>query len=300
MLHRFLTMLCAKEWELEAARLEPILSKLQLTQEEVCFLQRYNARSTTGYSKNLHLKNLYLRVDFPRRYISQVVESLIHPPWFAACFTEDCTNASMWGSYGASHTGVALKFRASCLPGQGPALVLEGAIGWSGGAKDQPSSPMFGKQSFPLHRVTYGSEPPAVDFFRFLGRLPSDAYLKTWLSDDLGRHSERLKGVFYDVEQWRRQLWDLFSSGTTSKLKDWEFEREYRIVDADSIGVRAQHRHLRYPFEALTGIVFGLRTSDEDKARIVEIVERKCRESRRTDFEIRPGALFAYDAEDRD
>lgn len=253
-----------------------MLRLLQQAREELSFLHHYNVRSKAGFQKAA-----YLTAEFPNRYVSQIAEALIHPPWFTACFTEDCTNASMWGSYGTAHAGVALKFRVTPLSNGSPAIVLEGVTGW----KNSPPVPMFGKQTFSLHRVSYGSEPPAVDFFRFLGRLPWESDLKTWLSDDLGRHSERLKGAFADQQQWRDQLWDLFSNGTTRKLKDWEFEREYRIVDSDLIGARTQHRHVRYPFEALAGIVFGLRTKTEDKVRIAEIVERKCRESGRKDFE---------------
>jgi hypothetical protein len=42
---------------------------------------------------------------------------------------------------------------------------------------------------------------------------------------------------------------------------------------------------LKYNFSDLTGIIFGIRTSFEDKIKIMRIVEHKCRAESRGDFE---------------
>ena len=39
-----------------------------------------------------------------------------------------------------------------------------------------------------------------------------------------------------------------------------------------------------YDFESLRGIIFGVRTSDDDKLKIIEIIQKKCLESDRADF----------------
>ena len=44
-------------------------------------------------------------------------------------------------------------------------------------------------------------------------------------------------------------------------------------------------RKLKYRFEDLAGIIFGLKTSTESKIAAMRIIERKCVESCRTDFE---------------
>jgi hypothetical protein len=42
---------------------------------------------------------------------------------------------------------------------------------------------------------------------------------------------------------------------------------------------------VRYHFSDLLGVIFGARTSSEDKLRIMKIIEEKCRAEKRTDFE---------------
>jgi len=281
-LHDLLSMLRTEGGEIETAHLELVMDVGRRVHQELSLMHRYNA----GADLRLQ-KAAYLAADFPTRYVAQISQALIHPPWFTACFSDTATNASMWGSYGASHSGVALKFRAMALTDGRPGIELEGVAGVSQ-RKGQAPVPVRKKIRHRFHKVTYAADPPVVDFFRFLGRLPWPKYLSTWLSDDLGGRSERLKDAFVDQQSWRNELRGLFTSGATRKLPDWAFEREYRLVATDLLGLRAQaaeHRKLRYSFASLQGIVFGLRTRTEHKLRIIEILERKCRQAGRTDFE---------------
>ena len=41
---------------------------------------------------------------------------------------------------------------------------------------------------------------------------------------------------------------------------------------------------LTYNFSSLKGIIFGIKTSKEDKREIIEIIEKKCDKYNRTDF----------------
>ena len=43
-------------------------------------------------------------------------------------------------------------------------------------------------------------------------------------------------------------------------------------------------RSLYYEFSSLKGIVFGIKTTTEDKLKVIKIIERKCRETERDDF----------------
>lgn len=55
-------------------------------------------------------KNLAF-VDFPEVFIKKL-ELHVYPEWYTACFMSECTNSSVWGHYGDSHTGVCLVFKA--------------------------------------------------------------------------------------------------------------------------------------------------------------------------------------------
>jgi len=70
-------------------------------------------------------------------------------------------------------------------------------------------------------------------------------------------------------------------------LKDWQHEREYRItLQSDASLSDPASRKLRYRFEDLQGIIFGMKTSPLDKAAIVRIIQQKCKETGRKDFEL--------------
>ena len=45
-------------------------------------------------------------------------------------------------------------------------------------------------------------------------------------------------------------------------------------------------RTLTYDFRSLKGIVFGMRTPNSDKLRIIETIHKKCQENDRSDFEL--------------
>jgi len=90
-----------------------------------------------------------------------------------------------------------------------------------------------------------------------------------------------------DTEAWRQQYWEAFQSGAIRKTSEWKHEQEHRLLlwsSLDSFKDKAS-RKLNYKFSDLTGIIFGARTTAEDKLKIMKIVEEKCRAEKRTDFE---------------
>ena len=85
---------------------------------------------------------------------------------------------------------------------------------------------------------------------------------------------------------WRNRYWDTFYRDITVKTKDWEYEQEYRLILADGLSKfkEEESRALRYDFNSLKGIIFGIKTSDEHKSSIIKIIQRKCKEHNRTDL----------------
>jgi hypothetical protein len=78
-----------------------------------------------------------------------------------------------------------------------------------------------------------------------------------------------------------------FHSAVTRKIKDWQREQEYRAtlqIDMD-LTDRAS-RKLHYRFEDLQGIIFGIKTPLQVKIEIACIVQEKCKETGREDFEL--------------
>ena len=62
-----------------------------------------------------------------------------------------------------------------------------------------------------------------------------------------------------------------------------------------------EDRKLTYDFNSLKGVIFGIRTSTEDKKKIIEIIEekKKCDGNNQTDFKYFQAYYSAKDADIR-
>lgn len=244
---------------------------------QVDLIQEYNRRESPD-ARDRSNKNFFY-FQFPTEYVDQL-DRLVYPKWHAACFMSEINNSSLWGSYGAGHTGVALKFKAH--PGsRHPTIGLHGVNGWS---REGPIRGIIPHEFVP---ITYGRTLVAIDFFASLGNMPMTKLNKYWYWDAKGARSARADAILADQSAWRKQYWDNYSKITSTKLDDWKHENEHRLIFASSIvdiAKSKQERALKYNFEDLDGIVFGLKTSGDDKMAIMRIIESKCKSENRSDF----------------
>lgn len=214
---------------------------------------------------------------FPSAYISNI-EKLMYPHWFAACFMSKATNSSVWGNYGCNHSGVCLIFNAELDENHGHQLNLTDVKIGCGN-----NGPIIGDAKFKFYEVRYSHKQEPLNFFDSLGRLPIPKFNKQWLVDKDGCQSSLR--VTFNTE-WRNRYWSNFYSAITQKTRDWEYENEYRLIINDMLGeFDSSGVTLRYDFKSLKGIVFGIRTSSEDKLKIMKIIKNKMRENDRQDFE---------------
>lgn len=220
--------------------------------------------------------------EFPEKYISKL-EQLIYPEWYVACFMSDFSNSSVWGHYGANHSGVCLIFNADAM-GDDFSLNLETATGGSWD-KVRGFSPSHGFISHKFEQVDYIKGFGEIDFFRFLGRLPIPQLNATWYFGD-GEMSICAEDMLSNEDAWRKRYWANFHRDILVKSKDWEYEKEYRLILSSSLNSFSdkKDRLLKYDFNSLTGLIFGIKTSKEDKVKIMKIIESKCKKLDRKDF----------------
>lgn len=240
-------------------------------------INEYNRRESpdTRHTPN----KAFFYVQFPDEYVDQL-SRLTYSKWHAACFMSDIGNSSLWGSYGAGHTGVALKFKSR--PGaQHPTLGLHGVNGWS------HQGPLRGLIQHEFLPVNYGKSHVPIDFFASLGNMSMDKLNRYWYQSCSGEKSARTEKIFADQPAWRKQYWDNYTKIISAKLDDWKHEKEHRLIFSgslvDSVNSKSE-RALKYNFEDLTGIVFGIKTSEDHKMAIMKIIETKCRAENRSDF----------------
>ena len=202
--------------------------------------------------------------DFPDVY-AEALKELPWPKWWAVCFTKSYKNSVMWAQYGNDHKGACLIFEDS--------LNLE------------PNE----YRMTDFREVRYGFRPLDTDAFRSIGAGTVAEIMETWYTDQDGNRSKCASHIgCKDAEaDWKESYWDNFLRTITTKTKDWEHEQEYRIILYDIFMngfVPGDGPLLTYNFNSLKGIIFGIRTSDENKRKIIEIIEKKCEKYNRTDF----------------
>lgn len=224
-----------------------------------------------------------LVLDFPARYLDRL-QRLMHPPWYVACFADNCQHPAMWGNYGDSHKGVCLEYRPDCTPDGTMTLPIRRPVGWSGG--EAGPEPIVETTAERLHPVRYTSERSATDFFSSLGRI-TRSDVAFWFTGPDGASSISGEALREESDAWRQAYWSHHFTSLTTKLTGWRHEGEHRIILTSVLNdfETQDSRKLTCPFERLSGIVFGIRTPVKAKAEIVRIIREKCASTGRTSFD---------------
>lgn len=228
------------------------------------------------FKESPKMKSIF--VDFPQMYLDSVV-NLTYPLAYVACFMDNCSNSSVWGTYGDNHTGVCLKFKAQL--DSNPKISLKGPVSYGSNGFSYD----FREHLF--QQMIYSSEFDELDFFRNIGRLPMEQLQNQWYTDENGKLSICGEGLFSNEEEWRQSYWSRFHQAFLLKLPDWAHEKEYRIIISSSLGTydEPQNRLMEYKFDDLEAIIFGMRTPDDKKSEIIEIIRRKCKDFNRSQFD---------------
>ena len=234
-------------------------------------------------SSNDH-NRAFIFLDFPTQYV-EALEQTLYIDWYTACFSGNCVNSSMWANYADKHKGACLKFKTGTNAGN-PTLSLYGITGWRGSKNPPAPVPIRGYAQYQFHKVVYDRPYPEIDFFRSLGRLRGPA-LSWWYSDGKGNSSSCFQDVFGNEEPWREKYSAELAVAQTTKLQDWTYEDEYRLVLASYLTdySNPSDRKLKYRFEDLSGIIFGINTAEEDKLSIIRTIQTICRKEQRKEFE---------------
>ena len=241
-----------------------------------------NELSLVGQAKmSIPLDRPYSMVRIPSLYV-EYLGRIARPNWYAACFTRNFNNASMWGHYGGGHRGACLIFLAEETP-TGAALPLKETDG-SGPANKETAFRLF-----PSYQIRYGDRPSEVDFFGSMEGSPPQHIRESWLRGgfrDISGRGDSLVIQEHGENQAGRELETLFQDATF-KTRDWEYEQECRLIlrHPDGEPLDPSRRTLTFDFMSLKGIAFGIEMPHEYKARIREIVNRKLMEHNRTWFE---------------
>jgi len=239
--------------------------------------------SMLNYYKNtLDVKDknrAFVHNDFCKAYVLNL-RTLMYPRWFAACFMESCSVEAMWAYYGDSHAGVCLKYNTLPDSADKPSLRINMPVGFNGDI-------IFQYLNLQFLPVTYEAAYLEQNFFDTLHAVTIPVLNRQWMYDDQGRRSKCGRQSAVEESDWRTAYWQDARYSTSTKTRAWKAEGESRLVyqsDGFNLDVNTKLRAMKYDFAALDGIIFGIRTPATDKIAIIEIIERKCKEAGRTDF----------------
>ncbi|NRT90896.1 DUF2971 domain-containing protein [Clostridium beijerinckii] len=251
---------------------EEIFEVLKNTSDELKLISYYNKDIDFN-----HHNMKFIIETFPSSYLS-ILDKLIYQKWYTACFMDNYHNSSVWGSYGDNHKGICLEFKTKKKEGD-EYLTLK-SIKSCGTTGD-----IVEKRDYELKKVTYQKKFIEIDFFKSLGRLSITKLKSQWYVDENGNSSKYIDLGKFD-DDWRNLYWDDFYKSVTTKTEDWKYECEYRMVIDEYFTDygEIEKRKLIYDFNDLDGIIFGIKTSDSDKIKIMRIIEKKCRETGRDKF----------------
>lgn len=193
-------------------------------------------------------------LDYPRMFIESL-PTLMYPRTGMVCFSKRWNNSAMWGNYADNHRGVCLGFEPVS---EGEKLYL--SIGDGNGRHGR----------YEVMPVDYGCSPIARNFFTTLGHC-NGSRIQRWLSDG-EKTSASYSAILQGGEPWRLRYWEDFRHKLLAKTPDWSGEQELRMVIDDSFYPLGD-RNLRYDKAALKEVIFGMRTSEYDKYRVIRALQ---------------------------
>ena len=196
---------------------------------------------------------------FPELFVKAMGKILLSE-WGVACFTKDFTNPYLWSSYADDHTGVCLVFERNHLHGLGSSEGTQGAE---------------------LEDVTYSTTKPEIEFFSNLPRLTVTEYTKLFTDSD-GKPSPLCPFLPEDREVIavaQAEQHEFARKNLLTKQKFWESEQEVRMFSmsyfhSGSKSDPSEHT-VQYPIGALKGIIFGSRTTEEDRQSVLDVILSK-------------------------
>ena len=146
-----------------------------------------------------------------------------------------------------------------------------------------------------LFEVNYSNQFPEINFFENIGRITVPKRIKYWCTNGKGNCSSIMQ-TYKNEQEWRKNYWSNFEKFSAFKYDNWEVEQEWRLIKSPFYGeeLPKEKRIIHYDFEDLKGIIFGVKTTVEDKCKVIKIIEEKCRQHKRSNFKFYQSRFPVY------
>ena len=204
-----------------------------------------------------------IRLNFPEIYVQRAKE-IVFPPAYVVCFSIFPDNSPMWGNYACNHKGVCLIYSAK-KDGQNYYIPIQAGL-----MATSISQGMHYRNEI-IFPVKYTDNKIKRNFFESLAGLTYE-WISSWLISQKGSQSRFLN--VYHNQNWRDAYWSDYLEAYFTKMTAWEYEQEYRMRVTDAFFDDSKSfKLIPYSRECLTGVIFGIKTSLEDKCKILKVTK---------------------------
>jgi hypothetical protein len=215
--------------------------------------------------------------EFPSDYLSSL-KNYIHPEAYIACFSKNPHDEQMWGNYADKAGGICIIYKANTEKDVlSLSLYKEHSYSWN----DKEGTHIdYQYENIPFQKVHYDNKVHEVNFFTTIGRL-SGQQLKSWLESEDGEQSVCLKEIYKDIDQWRKNYWQLFTERYHRKSTYWAHEEEERLIIDNSFWdySNAEKRSIKVNPENIVGVILGpdmsLENTSKYKLTLRKLIEAK-------------------------
>lgn len=188
------------------------------------------------------------------RYLQELSESELLENKHICSFSKNAINPTMWGHYGAAETGFVIIYESS----DGFVDVESTLPNLSGHREKEEGCFEIGSypnESLMLKDVNYSKQPCKVNAFERL--------IHKFRYTEIEAH--------YDVPESFLGMIDLMEENKVGLVKytDWKYEKEVRLLFPTYEELPSEHRCLKVNSRHIKGVIFGSKTSDNSKERVL-------------------------------
>ena len=223
------------------------------------------------YNEYINMENLYY-IKFTEEYVNGLIKHF-YPYEYIASFSDNYDDHTIWSHYTDNQKGICLIYKNDIN------FIL-----------DEKNYLLFSNK---LHKVRYSNQLMKTNFFKDTYIFEYKEYMNFWKLDtknnmkSISYKKKKLSYFNHNIEyatifqKYTKKSIDFL----TRKLKNWTYENEYRLILLSYwINLQKQDKLIKYDFNSLDGIIFGIRTPITDKLKIIDIIQKLCKQHNRNHF----------------
>jgi len=224
--------------------------------------------------KNNDDKILFVISGFVEKYFETLEESTYFK-WGVVSLTKSYSQQLLWANYADSHKGACLIFEIN--EKERERLLMD----FFEDTEKVKDNLVISLGRITFEKIQYKNLIPQINFFEAMGTFSKGA------GDDFFSFCKKVDNPYSDKNyfKWHKNYLKVYDKCLFQKTTSWKYENEYRMVLSglhDRFGKDGVK--LRYKFCKLKGIIFGVKTSYDDKIQTINILKKLCKEKEINNF----------------